>query len=255
MSFDLTAKVWANSKAGGSEKLILLALADYVNAKHANSCFPSLNSLAKKTGLSRRTVIRSISKLEGMGEIQIEPGKGPNGVHLFRLTIEGGDSTRGDILTQGEDQRSDILTQGEIMGGDRLSGEGASLTPKSGINQKIKEDEDDEIPERPNIFVVWEANIGVLTPIVSEDLIRLETDYPPGWVLEAIRTAARNNGRSISYIVKVLENWKLYGFGIDPRKIKKPGRNGNGHESVERNKKFEVIDAGMQLVEELVHGD
>ena len=46
---------------------------------------------------------------------------------------------------------------------------------------------DDEQPitlliERPNIFVLYEQNIGALTPMIAEELREAEKNYPPRWI-------------------------------------------------------------------------
>jgi DNA replication protein len=61
------------------------------------------------------------------------------------------------------------------------------------------------LPERPNIYRLYEANIGALTPIVADHLKDAEKDYPPEWIEEAIRGAVVNNKRSWRYIQAILK--------------------------------------------------
>jgi DnaD/phage-associated family protein len=75
---------------------------------------------------------------------------------------------------------------------------------------------DDETPvevlvNRPNVFTLYEQNIGPLTPLIADELRDIESEYPPEWVEEAVREAVENNARSLRYIVRVLENWKTQG--------------------------------------------
>ena len=42
-------------------------------------------------------------------------------------------------------------------------------------------------PERPNIFKLYEENIGPLTPLIADALKDAEETYPPEWVAEAHR--------------------------------------------------------------------
>ena len=55
-------------------------------------------------------------------------------------------------------------------------------------------------PERPNVFRLYEENIGMLTPMVADELRAAEEEYPSGWVEAAIREAAAGNVRSWRYI-------------------------------------------------------
>lgn len=61
--------------------------------------------------------------------------------------------------------------------------------------------------ETPNIFKLYEQNIGALTPIIADELKEAETDYPPQVILDAFRIAAENNVRSWKYVSKILLDW------------------------------------------------
>ena len=76
--------------------------------------------------------------------------------------------------------------------------------------------------ERPNVFRLYEENIGMLTPMVADELRAAEEEYPSGWVEAAIREAAAGNVRSWRYAAAVLERWKREGRGT--RSGGKPGR-------------------------------
>lgn len=67
------------------------------------------------------------------------------------------------------------------------------------------------MPERPNIYQLYEANIGPLTPMIAESLKDAERDYPAGWIEEAIRIAVESNARSWRFIQAVLERWRKEG--------------------------------------------
>lgn len=65
--------------------------------------------------------------------------------------------------------------------------------------------------EKPNIFVLYEQNIGALTPIIADELRDAERDYPVKWIEEAIQIAVRNNARKWRYVNSILERWRLEG--------------------------------------------
>lgn len=67
--------VWENSKHSGGELLVLLALADH--AGDHGVCWPSLQTLARKSRLQKRQVQNCVKALEVSGEIEIlTAGKG-----------------------------------------------------------------------------------------------------------------------------------------------------------------------------------
>ena len=65
--------------------------------------------------------------------------------------------------------------------------------------------------ERPNIFNLYEQNIGPLTPLIADSLRDAEQEYPPDWIEEAFRIAVENNVRKWRYIEAILEDWKRHG--------------------------------------------
>lgn len=67
------------------------------------------------------------------------------------------------------------------------------------------------VENAPDIFTLYEQNIGLLTPIISQELNAAEKLYPASWIEEAIKEAVRRNRRSWKYISRILENWATYG--------------------------------------------
>jgi DnaD/phage-associated family protein len=66
--------------------------------------------------------------------------------------------------------------------------------------------------EPPNIFRLYEENIGPLTPLIAEALGEAEDTYPALWIEEAIRIAIERNKRNWRYIETILERWQHEGF-------------------------------------------
>ena len=62
--------------------------------------------------------------------------------------------------------------------------------------------------EKPNIFRLYEDNIGPLTPMIAETLGEAEDTYPAHWVDEAFRIAVQYNKRNWRYIEAILKRWK-----------------------------------------------
>ncbi len=65
--------------------------------------------------------------------------------------------------------------------------------------------------ERPNIFALYEQNIGLLTPLIAEELKEAERLYPAPWIEDAFREAVRHNKRSWRYISTILQRWAVEG--------------------------------------------
>lgn len=65
--------------------------------------------------------------------------------------------------------------------------------------------------EHPNIFVLYEQNIGPLTPLIADELRDAEKAYPAPWLEDAFRLAVQNNARSWRYVFTILERWQTEG--------------------------------------------
>lgn len=65
--------------------------------------------------------------------------------------------------------------------------------------------------ERPNIFVLYEQNIGLLSPLLADELKDAADLYPPEWIEAAFREAVQHNKRKWSYIRAILRRWETEG--------------------------------------------
>lgn len=66
-------------------------------------------------------------------------------------------------------------------------------------------------PEQINIFAIYEQNIGMLTPMIAEELKEAEKLYPASWIEDAFKEAVSLNKRSWRYISRILERWASEG--------------------------------------------
>lgn len=65
--------------------------------------------------------------------------------------------------------------------------------------------------ERPSIYTLYEQNIGLLQPLIAEELREAEETYPTEWLEDAFKVAVENNVRRWSYVRAILERWRLEG--------------------------------------------
>lgn len=73
--------------------------------------------------------------------------------------------------------------------------------------------------ERPNLYRLYEQNIGPLTSLIAERLGDLEETYPEEWIEEAIGIAVSNNIHKLSYVEAILKRWQVEGRGEEQRDI------------------------------------
>ena len=65
--------------------------------------------------------------------------------------------------------------------------------------------------ERPNIFVLYEQNIGLLSPLLADELKDAADQFPVEWIEAAFREAVQHNKRNWSYIRAILRRWGTEG--------------------------------------------
>ncbi|SRR6266498_4136353 len=65
--------------------------------------------------------------------------------------------------------------------------------------------------DRPNIFKLYEENIGPLTPLIADMLREAEGTYREEWFEEAFTIAVKNNKRNWRYVEAILKRWKEEG--------------------------------------------
>ena len=113
---------------------------------------------------------------------------------LLRMEMDGGESERLYFLNTEKDQRAIVqIESGEI----KLDGV-VRIEPAS-------------TEESPNIYALYEQHIGLLTPMVAEELKEAENLYPASWIEDAFREAVMLNKRSWRYVSKILERWASEG--------------------------------------------
>jgi len=76
---------------------------------------------------------------------------------------------------------------------------------------KAEAQTDIEAEELPDIFTLYEQNMGMLTPMIAEELREAEKLYPETWIRDAIKEAVNQNKRKWSYISAILERWSAEG--------------------------------------------
>ena len=105
-------------------------------------------------------------------------------------------------LTPGEKPKTEELAQEQAQEGE----EAVQAEPR----------QTETIPstpavERPNLFKLYEENMGPLTPMIADKLKDAEQTYSEEWVVEALEIAVRKNIRSWQYVEAILKRWKEKG--------------------------------------------
>ena len=123
---------------------------------------------------------------------------------LLRLEIEHDGRVESLVFLNSPSSRRaiDLMRRGELAAGRPLGPPRAAPAAR-----------------QDNVYRLYEANIGALTPLVAEELKEAEQLYPYEWLEDAFREAALQNKRSWRYAAAILQRWATEG-----RRRETPGR-------------------------------
>jgi DnaD/phage-associated family protein len=79
------------------------------------------------------------------------------------------------------------------------------------LGQIVMPDEPVQSTKRSSIFHLYEQNVGLLTPLIVDELSEAELRYPGDWIEDAFRQAVTYNRRSWRYVQRILDRWSSQG--------------------------------------------
>ena len=166
--------------------------------------------LYKKRGYPRFTTFTELAGHTGLMKSLAEENNRPE--DILKLALQSAVS-RGTILrlsTVGDTGEVDVYylnTDADIKAMDKYSSGGE---PLPGLG-KVVPTLETVTQSMPDIFSLYEENIGLLTRVVVEELREAQKTYPDTWLRDAIKEAANQNKRKWSYISAILERWAAEG--------------------------------------------
>ena len=84
MSIQAMGWVLERSRSAGSDRLVLLAIANHADAQ-GMVAWPKVDLIAVEASVSRRTVFRSLENLVALDELEITSGKGRGAVNTYYI--------------------------------------------------------------------------------------------------------------------------------------------------------------------------
>ncbi len=145
------------------------------------SLLSSLKEAAKPPGEALRQALEMATKRGTILHIVLDKSGVPEDIYFL--------NTKSDRQVMAKIQNGELILSG-------LKAEGQA---------------DIETEELPDNFTLYEQNIGMLTPMIAEELREAEKLYPETWIRDAIKEAVNQNKRKWSYISAILERWSAEG--------------------------------------------
>jgi len=100
MSIKIMSQVWENADVADTDLLLLLAMADFANDDY--TCWPSIETLAKRIRKTTRSVTRSVNSLEQKGFIEVlvrGAGRQSSRYKILVSAVKDKQESRGDNLS------------------------------------------------------------------------------------------------------------------------------------------------------------
>jgi len=185
--------------------------------------------IAVQEFLNDRTLLKGLA--DSVEDTQEEIRRG------LSLAVDRGIFLCSGVKGQDPDNQFYLLnTESNHSALERMQAEGISDLEK---DQPLSEAAAPEPSERPNIFVLYEENIGMLSPILAEELKEAEELYSAGWLESAFHIAVSENKRSWRYIAGILRRWAAEGKDEGKHEGKYDGKSGRHPQKDNRQKYLE----------------
>lgn len=200
MSIKLLDRGWRFSKAKGGDLLVLLGIADFANDEGV--AYPSIATLARKARLTPRNTQRAIRRLVAKGELMLEDGKGPHGVHLYRIVLPEGNKSEGCQNVRVTEHQGDIYDRKGVTFQPCKPSEETVIKRKTQVDGKMSSlDPDTETPSLTPEFIhaLWNSITGVkrckvLGPTIRDRIQRRLKEQPStSWWMDLFEQISKSD--------------------------------------------------------------
>lgn len=179
---------------------------------------PSLRTLSDRLGFAVNTIRSAIGRLEEKNLLVVERGERKYNRYFPADYV----SARRETVSADDTDDKTVSAKGETVSPRVILNQ---------INQNIKQQPEEPSPEK-NAFSVYEQEIGVLTPMIADDIEAWARDASEGWVIDAIREAAANNKRNWRYCVAILKRWQAQKSQEPMKQGRKANAQSNGFDVI-----------------------
>src|SRR6267143_272535 len=134
MSIEATTRVWKFSRARGTARVVLLAIADIADVN--GYAWPSVPNVARKSIIDVSTAKRILNRLRQLGELQIWDRTTENGEHassLYRVISSIGDATTDGTVPKDVLQRMGSRYKLRLRAGAQARPHGRVATPPESL--------------------------------------------------------------------------------------------------------------------------
>jgi hypothetical protein len=221
MSTRWLTHVRKHSRAKGSAKFLLFALADYANDEGV--CWPSVATLADYITVSERQCQRLLTQLEELGELVVERGAGRSHASIYRLKgdthvtdSDNAEAVKGDThVTDSEEKVTSMTLKGDTHVTRSVKNRTAVVAsspvpappappaetaPAAATEPKAPEPRDPWIADYETIW-----GMVVPSPYVAAQIDEWKARVPQSTWQHALQESLKANARNWRYLGRILE--------------------------------------------------
>jgi len=174
-----------------TELKVLFHIFETIYPKKGSLQFTSFNELLGQAGLMaslkvspQETLNKALDSLAGRGVIlRLDMNRGESEENLYFLN------------TEANKLAVERIRNGELVLPGLKMGRPVAANPEGPLDS----------------FTLYEQNIGMLTPLIADELREAEKQYPAAWIKDAIKEAVTQNKRNWRFIAWMLEHWSTEG--------------------------------------------
>jgi len=129
------------------------------------------------------------------------------------LKLLGPNSLTKDQITKKLKEICDVLIMKDFINQKIYTNKVTGITKTVFHMETFEKTNDPVISENnpKNIFELYEDNVGMLNPMIVDELIQAENKFPFNWIVDAVKESATRNKRNWKYIHTILETWDREG--------------------------------------------
>ena len=186
--------VWGMDFNTSGDKLVALAIADRANSD--GKCWPSIEDISRRCGMSDRNVRKILRRLEESGVVSVLKNGGMKTksgyTNLYIINIKGGNHSSGD--------------------------EGNHSSPKPPVNPQLNPHNDNSEIALKALTTNYQDFISLsMTSTMADELTEYASKVKPDWVANAFKVAEAQNVRKWSYVRAILDSCITAGRWVDKR--------------------------------------
>ena len=129
------------------------------------------------------------------------------------LKLLGPNSLTKDQITKKLKEICDVLIMKDFINQKIYTNKVTGITKTVFHMETFEKTNDPVISENnpKNIFELYEDNVGMLNPMIVDELIQAENKFPFNWIVDAVKESITRNKRNWKYIHTILETWDREG--------------------------------------------